>query len=525
MERITSLFVILLLCLSTMGQAPAITMTTALPVGSTISFDIKINTGNSIDVDFGDGTLTKYAAKINVTTISGEIKSTQTVKIYGAEIIYFDCMDQQVTGLDVSQCISLKYLYCSRNRLKELNVKNNSSLINLQCVNNQLKELDISQNTNLSTLAIGTNLFTYATLPARGNLLYYYYEPQSPINIAKSITTQTVLDLNSQYAIQGKNTIYNWRIKKDVFVNDIPLVLNSDYTITEGRTTFIKPQEDSVYCLMTNELFPDLIGYSAIKTTCIRILPPNKQVQTITFGALPAKKANDTPFNISATASSGLAVTFISSDATIASVSGNTVTIKKAGTVTITASQAGNDLWDAAPSIAQTLTISKLSQTITFNALPAQKANDAPFTLSASASSGLAVTFTSSNSAIASINGTMLTIHAAGNVKIKALQAGNNNWEAASAERELAITTVTGINEEKEFQLKVYPNPVTDVLYINAEKHEISTFHIYNQIGTIVCTGILKQQSIDVAMLPAGLYILKIYNKNDGECIIRFVKK
>lgn len=165
----------------------------------------------------------------------------------------------------------------------------------------------------------------------------------------------------------------------------------------------------------------------------------NKQSQTITFNALPAKKVNDAAFTISATASSGLPVTFSSSDATIASISGSTVTIKKAGTVTITATQVGNASW-AAVSKTQTLTITKQSQVITFNALPDKKANDAPFAISATASSGLAVTFTSSDATIASITGNTVTPLKVGTVTIMATQAGDANWSAASALQNLTIT-------------------------------------------------------------------------------------
>jgi hypothetical protein len=49
---------------------------------------------------------------------------------------------------------------------------------------------------------------------------------------------------------------------------------------------------------------------------------------------------------------------FTSSDPTVASISGKRVTILKAGTTIITASQAGNTTWDAA-SISRTLSVSK----------------------------------------------------------------------------------------------------------------------------------------------------------------------
>jgi len=82
-----------------------------------------------------------------------------------------------------------------------------------------------------------------------------------------------------------------------------------------------------------------------------------KANQTITFGALPNKTTADVPFNLTATASSGLTVSYTSSDTTVASIVGNTVTIVGVGTMTISASQSGNSNYNAASNVTQTLTV------------------------------------------------------------------------------------------------------------------------------------------------------------------------
>ncbi|MFN5430799.1 MAG: FG-GAP-like repeat-containing protein [Cyclobacteriaceae bacterium] len=69
--------------------------------------------------------------------------------------------------------------------------------------------------------------------------------------------------------------------------------------------------------------------------------------QTVTFNPLPSACINAT-VNLTATASSGLAISYTSSNPTIASVAGNVVTTLAAGTVTITASQAGNGTYSPA---------------------------------------------------------------------------------------------------------------------------------------------------------------------------------
>ena len=165
-----------------------------------------------------------------------------------------------------------------------------------------------------------------------------------------------------------------------------------------------------------------------------RFLLSVKADQAITFSALPAKTFGDAAFTLSAFSTSGLPITYTSSDATIASISGNTVTILKAGTVSITANQPGDANFNTATSVVQSLTINKANQAITFTALPAKIFGDAAFTLSAFSTSGLPIVYASSDATIASISGNIVTILKAGTVNITAIQTGDNSYNAAPSE-------------------------------------------------------------------------------------------
>ena len=79
--------------------------------------------------------------------------------------------------------------------------------------------------------------------------------------------------------------------------------------------------------------------------------------QTITFGALDSKLLGSGTFALTATASSGLAVTYTSSNPAVATVSGSTVTLVSVGTTVIPASQGGNATYNAAVPVPQTLTV------------------------------------------------------------------------------------------------------------------------------------------------------------------------
>lgn len=92
--------------------------------------------------------------------------------------------------------------------------------------------------------------------------------------------------------------------------------------------------------------------------------------QTITFAPLPIKTSVDADFTLSATASSGLPVTYVSLDPSVATVSGNVVTIVGPGTVVIRASQPGDGTIGAAVDVDQVLTINPYDQRVTLELEP-----------------------------------------------------------------------------------------------------------------------------------------------------------
>ena len=158
-----------------------------------------------------------------------------------------------------------------------------------------------------------------------------------------------------------------------------------------------------------------------------------KESQTITFNA-PGTQTVGTPLTLSATASSGLTVSFASKTTTICTVSGKTATFIKAGTCTIQASQAGNGTWAAATSVSRSFTVNAAPlkpQTITFTT-PGTQTVGTLLTLSATASSGLTVSFASETTGVCTVGGTKVSFVTAGTCTIQASQAGNGTWAAAT---------------------------------------------------------------------------------------------
>jgi len=163
-----------------------------------------------------------------------------------------------------------------------------------------------------------------------------------------------------------------------------------------------------------------------------RLLTVVKGDQTITFAPLPQKTYGDADFNITATATSGLPVSFSSSNTSVATVTGNSVHIVGAGTTIITASQPGNENYNPASDVQQTLIVNRANQTIIFAPLPEKTYGDNDFTITATATSGLPVSFSSSNTSVATVTGNLVHIAGAGTTIITASQPGNENYNPAS---------------------------------------------------------------------------------------------
>jgi len=152
--------------------------------------------------------------------------------------------------------------------------------------------------------------------------------------------------------------------------------------------------------------------------------------QTISFGSLSGTTLGAAPFSISAFASSGLGVAF-SIVSGPASILGNTVTLTGAGTVVVRAAQVGNGNYSAATPVDQSFVVSPANQTISFGTLSGITFGAAPFAINATASSGLGVGF-SVVSGPATLSGNTVTLTGAGTVVVRAAQAGNGNYGAAT---------------------------------------------------------------------------------------------
>jgi hypothetical protein len=154
-----------------------------------------------------------------------------------------------------------------------------------------------------------------------------------------------------------------------------------------------------------------------------------KAPQTITFTSIASQPAL-TSVTLSATASSSLTVAFTSLTPSVCTVTSGSTSLLEHGTCTIEASQSGDTLYAAAPNVSESFMVSYVGQTITFPAITEQSALST-YTLSATASSGLPITFTTTTPSICSISGNVASLLTPGYCAVEATQAGNNDYSAA----------------------------------------------------------------------------------------------
>lgn len=191
----------------------------------------------------------------------------------------------------------------------------------------------------------------------------------------------------------------------------------------------------------------------------IQTLMPVRTPQTITF-TLPASRSFvGAPTPLTATASSGLPITYTTTTPTICQIvttdAGSTLVAATpipavAGAACmVTAQQGGNDTYAPATGIGRTINFLKTSQSISFTTPPNRDLN-ALNPLTVSANSGLPVTLTSSTPATCSVVETSNGGYAAQAVAgipadtskciIVATQAGNDQYASASTSRTFTWT-------------------------------------------------------------------------------------
>lgn len=177
-------FTLLLAVISTMTAfaqtEPAIELQAEVD-GNTRTFTIGLATEGTVQIDWGNGE--KVTSEVipaydgwNQVNVSGTVSGDGKVKIYGDNIVYFECSSRKdgakVLSLDVTKATTLKDLTAYTNKLTAIDLTKNTELEKLTIYSNQLTSIDISKCTKLTTLDIKNNLLTAIDITKNQALQY-----------------------------------------------------------------------------------------------------------------------------------------------------------------------------------------------------------------------------------------------------------------------------------------------------------------------------------------------------------------
>jgi uncharacterized protein YjbI with pentapeptide repeats len=237
------------------------------------------------------------------------------------------------------------------------------------------------------------------------------------------------------------------------------------------------------------------------------------------------KTYRDQDFQITQpTSNSTGAFSYVSLDQNIATVNGNTITIVKAGSVVIRAIQASQPHNYAAAYVEATLVINKANPNLDAFAIPSKVYLDSPFSITPPTSNGPGSFVYSSNLGIASINGSTITINAAGTCIITATKQETDNYLSSSISATFVIQkanptfsffisakrvgdpnfTLSATSNNNETAI-TYSTADSSIVSINGTTASIHSGGFVNITGSQIETSNFNSGSVSYTLIVIGL--------------------
>ncbi len=215
----------------------------------------------------------------------------------------------------------------------------------------------------------GNGKINYTITPSNGTCTGTPIQVAVTVNELTTITSQPAPkaieeEESTSFEITAANaTSYQWQVDNGNGFENI-----SNNTVYSGATSSTlsitnAPGElngSSYRCIATGLCEPAAIS------DAVNLKVNVKALQTISFESIPAQIYGE-QYTLQASSNSGLSVEFSSSDPSIAEISNGVLYAKKAGQVTISATQPGNQAYKPAPVVDQVITIQKRVLTIEIN--------------------------------------------------------------------------------------------------------------------------------------------------------------
>lgn len=323
---------------------------------------------------------------------------------------------------------------------------------------------------------------------------------------AASVTRTLVVDKQKQ--------VINFGAMAPRIYGDAPIVLNQ--STNKGLTISYASDNTAIASIEGNNVVikhPGTAVITATQTgnknylaadTVKQTLTIMKGQQKILLANIPDKVYSDAPFTLDEKTDKGLAIAYTSDNEQVAKTNGNTITIVGVGTANITASQSGDEYYEAATSVTLPFVVNKAYQVISFKSLPECTYGVGDIELFAATSdNNTRVYFESSDEGVAKINGNVANVVGAGSCYITAYADGNDNYYSATPVQQKLIVNKAGqvvsfpmvadkVYGDADFVLQATSNRGLPIKYTSSSPSKVSISGDKASIrgaGTVIITA------------------------------------
>ena len=307
-------------------------------------------------VKFANGSRVVMTANVPTITTSGSISSMSTTYGTSSPSRSFNVSGtNMVSGITVTPPVGIEVSTSSTFTTVGTNTSpitiGSSGTISSTTIHTRISSSAVPgtyNSQNISFTATGATTKTVSTT-STGNVV----NPKAITILSPQVTTKTY---------DGTNAA--------TITGTLSGIVGSDVVTLNGTGTFISANAGTSISVTSTST---LGGTHALRYTLTQPTglsgTINKATQTITFSGLPYKSTLDVDFEPVATASSGLPVSFVSSDLNVATIVTGKIKINGVGTTTITAQQNGDANYLPATNISNDLFVDNPISRWSFDAI------------------------------------------------------------------------------------------------------------------------------------------------------------
>lgn len=317
---------------------------------------------------------------------------------------------------------------------------------------------------------------------------------------------------------------------------------NSEITLSatssSGLSVYYSSTDTSVAKIVGNKIIVEGGGTAGIIASCDgndeydpaldveQQLVVNRQSQTITADEFPTLTYQDDDYEIQASASSGLDLSYYSYNTSVVRMLSNKIRVMGGGDVTVLIYQVGNNQYDPVY-LYKDITVLKLDQTISFPELPEMNIGDSDYSPRASASSYLKVSYTSSDTTVAKIVNYRIRPKAVGECVITATQDGDSKRYNAAPEvsQTLKVVDPSALDETTSEVVNVFVNRSEKLLVVDVPTTFVGdgSIQVYDIRGIKISNVAIQNSTTKISLNNDANSILFVKICNQEDCVVKKV--